>query len=461
MEKKLISEEIARFKLLSNYNSNLTLTENESKLEINEFAELGEQTKKQFLKIFNVGLNKADDVAFSNSGKNYADFIKGARNAEYQAAKNLLDKVTSKVGGITLKGGGVASSTDEILNALKAGTITANGLSNLAKGLLKSGSFPSGSPIRTALVDKAATLSIKTAQFADELSEKAIAKILKGKGYADDVADDIAVRIKSKQGGSPRPGPGPVPTPPPPPPPPKPWVQRLWANKTFRYASIAAAGAGGLALLQWWFSDGHKDPEIEWVPDCLKVIYAKGSKGLTEDDLKTLSEKGNPNMLPMANPNTVDSNGEHVPFPDSVFNKDRSFVSSKGKGNWLVQGDKIIINQDGNVYFIDCSLTINVTPKPVPPVPPVSGCKPCSGFPQGYYCRSSEIEEIQGCVGASVDGCLGPETARKTGEFLGTSPVKTITKDIYDQVKAKCGKSTTTTTTSITSGGDTSVIDNM
>ena len=461
MENRLILEEIKRFRLLTNYNSNFTLTENESKVEMNNVemneAELGEQTAKQFLSLFRGTLSKADDVAFSNSGKNYADWIKTARSAEYQAASTLLNKVASKVGGIALKGGGVASSADEILNALKAGTITANGMSNLAKGLLKSGGL--SGKLRTDLIDKAATLSIKNAQFADDLSEKAISKILKSKGYADDVADDIAARVKLKQGGggpSPTPGPGPTP-----PPPPKPLIQRLWANKTFRYAAIAAAGAGTLALLQWWFYEGSKDSEVAWIPGCLKIIYPNGSKGLTEMDLKKMAEEPNPLAFPMANPNTVDSQGQSVSLPNSIFKKDGTFVSQQGQGNWLVQGDKVTINVKGNIYYIDCSTTI-INPKKEEPTPG-SGCKPCSGFPQGFYCRSSEIEEIQGCVGASVDGCLGPETARKTGEFLGTSPVKTITKDIYNQVKDKCGKSpsTTTTTTSNTFGGDTSDIENM
>ena len=80
MENRLILEEIKRFRLLTNYNSNFTLTENESKVEMNNVemneAELGEQTTKQFLSLFRGTLSKADDVAFSNSGKNYADWIK-------------------------------------------------------------------------------------------------------------------------------------------------------------------------------------------------------------------------------------------------------------------------------------------------------------------------------------------------------------------------------------------------
>ena len=452
MKNNLINEEIKRSKLLMGYKTQMTLTENEMKVEVNEVAELAEQSTKQFLNLFGLGLSKADDVAFSNSGKRFSDFLRAGRNAEYQAASNLLKNVSSKVGGIALKGGGVANSADEILNALKAGTITANGMSNLAKGLLKSGGLDKTSKLRTALLDKAADLSIKNAQFADDMTEKAISKALKAKGYADDVADDIAVRIKSKQGG----GGGNVvqktttdtddiinrikPKKP------ETWYSRLWANKPFKYAMIAAGGAGTLALLQWWFSEGSKDPHVQWIPGCLKIIYKDGTKGLTAQDLMKATQTGDLSSLPIANPLTVDAQGQPVSLPSSVFNKNGSFSSSKGSGNWSVQGGKVVINQGENVYYIDCSDTIeDIKPEPAPSPSPGGGCTQSSDFPFGYYQMNSMVGSVQNCVGARADNCMGPQTARAIQQFLGLSETPTsLTKDIYDKVMAKCKGSTST-----------------
>jgi hypothetical protein len=448
MKNNLINEEIKRSKLLMGYKPEMTLTENEMKVEVNEVAELAEQTTKQFLNLFGLGLSKADDVAFSNSGKRFSDFLRAGRNAEYQAASNLLKNVSSKVGGIALKGGGVANSADEILNALKAGTITANGMSNLAKGMLKAGNLTG--KLRTDLIDKAAELSVKKAQFADDLTEKAISKALKAKGYADDVADDIAVRIKSKQGGvggnvrqktttdiddlMNRVKP----------PKPEKWYEKLWANKPFKYGMIAAAGAGTLALLQWWFSEGSKDPQVQWIPGCLKIIVKDGTRGLTAQDLMKAAQSGDLSSLPIANPAMVDTQGQPISLPNSVFGKDGSFKSSKGNGDWSLQGKNIIVNQGGNTYYIDCSDTIEeIKPEPAPSPAPGGGCTQSSDFPFGYYQMNSMVGSVQNCVGARADNCMGPQTAAKIKQYLGLSETPTqLTKDIYDKVMAKCGGST-------------------
>jgi hypothetical protein len=52
MKNNLINEEIKRSKLLMGYKTHMTLTENEMKVEVNEVAELAEQTTKQFLNLF-------------------------------------------------------------------------------------------------------------------------------------------------------------------------------------------------------------------------------------------------------------------------------------------------------------------------------------------------------------------------------------------------------------------------
>jgi hypothetical protein len=433
MKTNIINEEIKRAKLLMGYKPDLTLTENESKIEVNEKLELDEQSGKEFVKLF---FGKVDDVAASNAGK-FTSYLQKAKAAEYTAAKNLLSNVSSKVGGVLLKNGSTISKADDIINAMRAGTISPKGMSDLAKGLMKSGGLKGD--LRTKLIQKAADLSIKNNQFAN-MSEKQIAKALKAKGYASDVADDIANRIS--KGGSKNPipiNPDPVPLPQP-----EPWWKERWRNFKYKDALKIAGGIGAGALLYWWMSGGDDQSGF---PPCLTKV-TKG-KGFTETDLKKLEQVGGA-YLPMSMPNMVTSEKEPANVADAKFFKDGTFEADGTKGQWQQKGGNIEISHNGAVYFIVCGdLVINNTPPtPAPNPQPGSGCSPASDFPFSFYQMNSMIGKVQSCVGTRQDNCMGPQTAAKIMAFLGLSEAPNqLTKDIYDKVMAKCGGSSTTTKT--------------
>ena len=143
--KNIILEEINRTKLLMNYDNNNTLSENVKKVTLNETMIISEQGRKAFLKAI---LGTADDAALAT--------IRYARSAEYVAAKNLFNdvKIYGKTG---------LNSGDEVLAALIDGTLKKAQISELAKGLMKTGKA-TGS-LRTTLTDTAGKLAANDARY--------------------------------------------------------------------------------------------------------------------------------------------------------------------------------------------------------------------------------------------------------------------------------------------------------
>jgi hypothetical protein len=131
---------------------------------------------------------------------------------------------------------------------------------------------------------------------------------------------------------------------------------------------------------------------------------------------------------------------------DVEIKKDGTYTSSKGNGEWQAQGDKVIFNQGGNVFYIDCSdKTEVVPPVPVPPVPvpDPSGCgsfTPCSKFPFRKCCEAKEIQDVQKCLGISADGKFGSQTERALGKSY-------LTRSEYDGIMRDCEGNTTKQTT--------------
>lgn len=443
MKKDLLIEEIKRFRLLSTYNSDMTLTENSSRIEMNEVS------GKQLLQLFGF----TDDAA--------AKAAKVALNQEYNAAKNLLDDVfkhnkTIELQNLTrseeqlLQAAGLTKSlknSEELFDALSRGLIRGEALNNTMKGLLKSGTLTGD--LRDRLVANAAKLSKQKGTITtgnnvvknlDDLNDEQIAKILQGKGFERGVAKQIAKEIKAGTGGRVRPVPVPEPIPVPPPPP-DPWYLKVWKNKTFRGVLLGATGA---SLLYWWFSKGKNEKEVIWIPACLKVLYQNGGKGFTQVDLEkfaNFAKQGNIDAFPIANPNVTDSLGSPASLPNSVFMKNGKFKSDSGNGTWKVEGGNVVIQQGNNIYNIDCS------EKTIVPTPSPGGrCTQSSDFPFAYYQMNSMVGQVQNCVGASFDNCMGPQTAGKIQQFLSLSETpSSLTKDIYDKVMAKCKGSTSTT----------------
>ena len=79
------------------------------------------------------------------------------------------------------------------------------------------------------------------------------------------------------------------------------------------------------------------------------------------------------------------------------------------------------------------------------PVPPP---KVCRDFPYTMGCKSPIIAEVQGCLKLTADGIFGPKTLSglQNGGY-GNS----ITKEVYDKIKANCGKTDDNTTITTTS----------
>ena len=138
------------------YNNKKTLSEN-----IQEGNLLTEQALKKFLKTI---FGTADDVALNLAKQNLT--------AEYLAAKSLLNdaKIFGKAG---------FNDVDELINALISGTITKPQLSNMAKGLLKSGKATG--VLKDELINTASKIMSKDAKYAS-MSEAKIVKELESKG---------------------------------------------------------------------------------------------------------------------------------------------------------------------------------------------------------------------------------------------------------------------------------------
>ena len=172
--KNIILEEINRAKLLMNYDNNNTLSENVKKVTLNETMIISEHGRKAFLKAI---LGTADDAALAT--------IRNARSAEYIAARNLFNdvKIYGKTG---------LNSGDEVLAALIDGTLKKAQISELAKGLMKTGKA-TGS-LRTTLTDTAGKLAAKDARYT-AFTEKQLKNSLIKKGFDPAIADEIAVKF--------------------------------------------------------------------------------------------------------------------------------------------------------------------------------------------------------------------------------------------------------------------------
>ena len=71
----------------------------------------------------------------------------------------------------------------------------------------------------------------------------------------------------------------------------------------------------------------------------------------------------------------------------------------------------------------------------------------CTTFPYKKGCQNSAISEVQDCLGLTTDGKFGPKTE---DALVAKGYGKEITQDVYNKVKANCGGSTISTTTTTT-----------
>jgi len=175
--KNIILEELNKAKLLMKYNTKVTLSENliNNKTFVSNDSLLTEQPLKTFLTSL---FGTADEALIAS--------LKKAKNAKYlQAVKFLDDAAIYSQAGF--------KNVDELVSAMAKGTLKSNQISVLAKGLLKKGTITG--PLRKALTDKAAKISIKN--FPNKSGQKIKNELVK-KGYDPTIADEIAMKVANK-----------------------------------------------------------------------------------------------------------------------------------------------------------------------------------------------------------------------------------------------------------------------
>jgi hypothetical protein len=418
--KDIILEEINRNKLLMNYNSEITLSEN---ISLVESVLLVEQGRNALLKSI---LGVADETA--------ALALKRVKNAKYIAGVNLFDDIAI-YGKTGLKSG------DEVMNALIKNTLTKSQLSELTKGLMKTGKA-TGS-LRTQLTNRAADLAVKDVRYAN-MAEKQLSKTLVKKGYDPAIADEIAAKFANKRGkvvttpkskSTPK---GKNTTPPK-----KPRVKKetyqpasgkvtIWQNlkgrlvgmtrgKIFKYLLIA----GGLYLVwKWWTDEGSS-----MFPDCI-------GKNIPKEDFERMVNEGLDNVLITDTGNsTIDQNG------GGRFFDDKKFTTGNGKysGTWSEEDGGIVVTVGGTDYSISCEgMSDDDTTDDDSGDGSGTTYRVCDSFPLTKGCKGGKVSEFQKCIGVSADGKFGPKTEQGLKD-KGYST--TVTQEVYDKILKNCGQS--------------------
>lgn len=232
-------------------------------------------------------------------------------------------------------------------------------------------------------------------------------------------------------------------------------------GKIWPYLAAAGVGAGIYGLLSWLFTKNGK----QYFPDCISGKVLMDPKALE----KTAKQGLPTNMVYMNDPGNPEINGALF-TSDGVGSKTGSVTLPNGStGKYVHTGDQIKIDAGGNVIVFDCSQTLIIQggdKEPAPAPVPGGGCTQSSDFPFAFYQMNSMVGQVQNCVGARADNCMGPQTAGKIQQFLGLSETpSSLTKDIYDKVMAKCGgktpspdtkpiKEPTQTSGGVTGGGE-------
>lgn len=180
-----IKEELNKFKLLMNYNTKITLSENLIKTSFNntERILISEERNKVFIRnLFNIA-----DNATAAAADDAIKALKKAKSPIYKNAVNLFDEAIVKGAGF--------STADELFSAMAKGTLNKTQRGDIAKGLLKKGKV-TGS-MRTVLTDTASTMALGDPRYMGKSIGK-VKKILTGKGYDDAISDEIAMKFGVK-----------------------------------------------------------------------------------------------------------------------------------------------------------------------------------------------------------------------------------------------------------------------
>lgn len=195
---------------------------------------------------------------------------------------------------------------------------------------------------------------------------------------------------------------------PPPPPPPinrtdkfKEWLRNPNVKKYAKYAALAAAGIGGIALLiNWLKSSSNKNENcmgnnMEKHPNKIKIKISDKRKTVywvvTPDNQSILSLT--PKLVLEERKGTL-----------KAFN-----TSGQQIGSWKFSNDCILYLVYGKQYIPVFTATGTV-PSPVPtPGPKKRKFRPCTGT-YNFGCQSRKIGELQSCLGITVDNKWGKNT---------------------------------------------------
>ena len=390
-----INEAINKARLLFSYDPKRTLTEN---IDSSELKEAGKGM-----------INALDDLA--RGGKTAATELANATNMalKHMPGGEIKLLVTNSKGQLVSK---VVKTGDDFAKMMKGGAKFADkaAAQNFSKALMKT-PLPPTSKLRQTLTDKAADLASKSDEYKN-LSKKEIHQLLKKKGYHPDVAAEIAQKADDIRGGS---------------------------KKNFK----------------------KPDPSK---PDPLNPDPNTPNKPNTPDpkvDVKTLTNKDLDGIKSIL--------GKHWQYIEEMYRSGKKLAAIRkwalriglGLGavylfwTWLGKGDDEHPCPNGTVW--DGTQCVTIPPIPITcPSGTVwngSSCvrkgggttfTNCTDFPYTKGCQSSIIAEVQKCLGITADGKFGNGTlsALQSGGY-GNS----ITKEVYDKIKAKCGGNTNDNTT--------------
>ena len=211
-------------------------------------------------------------------------------------------------------------------------------------------------------------------------------------------------------------------------------IKDMARSKAFKYL----VAAGGLYLAWKWYTSEDATP----LPECI-------TRSASPEDIEKMATQGLEYAVVTTTGNrTIDSNGGGLFFDDKNF----STGNGRYKGTWSEEGGKVVISIGSNQYPMDCVGTEAEPEDDGNGGGDGSGggnggrgsYKNCTSFPYEKGCHSSVISDIQGCVGASVDGDYGNKTE---AALIRKGYDTTITQELYDKIMADCGKGKTTTTT--------------
>jgi hypothetical protein len=215
---------------------------------------------------------------------------------------------------------------------------------------------------------------------------------------------------------------------------------------SWKELSLWAAGIGVGALALWWFLYDSDEVIPEDTPET-----EPGDTGEWAPCIKELLDSKEGTIMQVGASNLTVVRVVTPEYPEGlnfVSNGRVADIKTRKMGTWKCKGtEAVIAEQSGKVGLskIDIKWDGESGSTETPPKSGGTGggvsYHDCSSkdFPFEFGCISPKIAEIQGCLGITPQkGYFGPKTRRTMQPTYDLSGG--ITKEIYDAVKAKCGK---------------------